>query len=160
MMETVEVDRLKRALLHVTAYPEEWNQEHWAYALVTPNGDVCQTACCLAGRVLANEGYKFVWEGFEARPSYVTAFHARNGDKVNIEQRATELLGLTYNDAGGLFDPGNSLDELWQIARELTDGKIVLPDGYDSNYLVTPIEGDPFTPGLNGVRWYAPLVLE
>lgn len=115
---SVNVERLRAVLEHITAHPEEWNQETWAQR--TP----CGTAFCLAGHTVVMAGLKVDWDDAEDGVSSTV----KNGSF--IDEVATELLGL---DSGAsmfghqLFAPYNTLADLWRIAGELTGGEIAAP---------------------------------
>lgn len=126
---SIDIERLRDVLEHVTAHPDEHNQTVWAWRAdldiaLTKMIPHCGTAMCLAGHTVVLAGRKIDW-----------ATATRSGEAVRvvdggrISDEARKLLGLAYDQAEALFDDGNSLADLWRIAGELTDGAIVSPVG-------------------------------
>ena len=109
----IDAARLQAELEHITTHPEEWNQGVWAAKTA------CGTACCLAGGVVLRAGIPLRWKTDN------TADYTERG--VEISTEAQRLLGLSYSDAGELFGGGNSLDDLWRIAADVTHGAVKRP---------------------------------
>lgn len=130
----IDVPILRKALEHITAHPEEWEQKRWA------SKTLCGTSCCLAGTILAQQGYNFVFpEG-----DWDTEYAAKDDGPPEYIPRvaSAELLGRTvthWNADGGdeeyyrvseLWLGHNTLPDLWRKASELTDGEIKVPEEF------------------------------
>lgn len=120
----INEDLLRRVLEHITAHPDEHNQNDWA-----ARGPACGTAMCLAGHAVVQGGYALAWR--RAAPTYpvlgVREVASETTDGLDVSELAQELLGLTSWEAGRLFFDAESLDDLWRIASELTDGRVSRP---------------------------------
>lgn len=120
-MPDINVPLLRKTLEHITAHPEEWNQDVWA------KRTECGTACCLAGTALAIQGYEFDWDNNGPLMSLLgESFWLTDGR--GIDEAAIEELGLTNDEADRLFDGDNSLHTLWSLAEDFTDGEIAIPE--------------------------------
>lgn len=131
---TINVPLLRKVLEHITAHPEEWDQEVWAKK-TTENS--CGTACCVAGWTAVFSGHSLVWDEGEAlavrRPddwNGLTGFSPTGitADLVHISYLAREELGLDDGAACALFAGGNSLSRLWALAHHFTNGEIEIPE--------------------------------
>lgn len=135
---------LKSALDHITAHPEEWDQEKWA------EKTACGTSCCLAGHAAIQAGYeldwtdeeRIVWDLKTETEKVVTYWSAcrikPHGDypdfvgyNVNgepsgpfIEDVANDALDLTNGEGDLMYSPSNRLWDLWDKAKQFTDGEI------------------------------------
>lgn len=81
----------------------------------------CGTACCIAGKIALDAGY---------RPSYdtgATALVDVAGQQRMVGDVAAELLGTTYRMVENLFYGHNTIYDLYRIAGELTGGEIEMP---------------------------------
>lgn len=106
------VDLLRQTMDHIEAQPENWDQLHWARR--TP----CGTAGCFAGTALMLAGQaEFTWS---TRIDDGLIFADEMLDGRDIGDAAQELLGLDMDDADGLFDPNNTLDQLRDWVAKLT----------------------------------------
>jgi hypothetical protein len=121
----IDVPILRKALEHITAHPEEWDQRRWA------SKTLCGTSCCLAGTILAQQGYNFVFPEGDWDTEYVTK---DDGPTEYIPRVAAEaLLGRPiihwgeYQDVSELWLGSNTLPDLWRKASELTNGEIEIP---------------------------------
>lgn len=76
----------QKALRHIEAHPELWNQENW-----------CGTACCIAGHIVKNEGYNA--ESLGGHTPYIV----------------TMLLKIETKEAAYIFSPLNTLEDLQEI---------------------------------------------
>lgn len=122
---------LRKALEHITAHPEEWRQSIWALK------DLCGTECCLAGTIVAQQGYNFIWDNGAAQ--FATKPGSAKGQYIP-HAAAGELLGRpVHNFVSGdkdyaqitrLFYSTHSLRELWRMANALTDGEIEIPEEF------------------------------
>lgn len=120
--QVIDVPLLRKALEHITAHPEGWNQEHWAQKTA------CGTAFCLAGHVAVMSGHEPLWErcGFEWSAAATT-------DGELIFDVARRHLGLTLHEAQDLFEGGNYLERLWELASLYTQGEITTPPGIETD---------------------------
>lgn len=117
----INVPLLRKTLEHITAHPEEWDQDTWA---VESEESSCGTAYCLAGHTAQSLGYPLVWQPGTNMASFCLA----DGKLRTIENVAMHALGLDYHDAVRLFSATNNLHTLWSVANELTGGEIDIPD--------------------------------
>lgn len=123
----VNVDLLRRVLVHITAHPEQWDQHLW-----WKSAPGCGTAGCVAGwavEMTTRPGWRTVQDD-----RYRTCVVAPNGEIVGrLSDVARARLRLSDRQAVALFDDGNTLEDLWGLAARFTDGAIVppaeLPDG-------------------------------
>jgi hypothetical protein len=115
----VNEDLLRRVLTYITEHPDEHDQAVWA-----ARRD-CGTACCVAGHVVVMSGYELDWSFDDEVTCDVV------GLDDTIGTLAARLLNLTGADdadtASFLFAALNTLDDLWRIAAELTDGRVSRP---------------------------------
>lgn len=127
-LPTPDVPRLRKTLEHIEAHPDEWFQDYYAVDMDLAHKSrfsmsslaetdhpvtMCGTACCFAGQVVSDAGYRFAF-----RPDEVTTLHCvdpRTGHAVQISHAARELLGITSSEACSLFDGDNTLEDLRQI---------------------------------------------
>lgn len=124
----LNVAALQEALDYVTDHPERWRQNTWIHR------SWYGTTGCLAGNVVLNAGY---------RPSYLDV----NDDHTSwvevptddpdgvlslwhhvhvaaVSDVARRLLGLSGSQAFRLFRSFNTLDDLWQLAGEFSNGTV------------------------------------
>jgi len=118
---TVNVPLLRKMLEHITAHPEEWDQDTWASESET---STCGTSFCLAGHVVNSLGHPLVWRENLDHTAYCLA----DGQLRTIESVAIHALGIDNHDADCLFAASNSLYDLWNTARDITNGEIDIPD--------------------------------
>lgn len=136
MRTTIDVELLRKELEHVTAHPEEWDQTRW---IVRTS---CGTTGCLAGGTALRAGYRpyevtdvigqltwvYVAHDDPIRDSSsVEDLTAPDPRVLSVSSVARRLLGITNTQANDLFAPHNTLEDLWIIASELTDGAIEVP---------------------------------
>ena len=129
----IDAPILRKALEHITAHPEEWDQNQWA-----ARDTLCGTSCCLAGTIAVQQGYKFVFEKGKSSTTYAS----KDGLSAYIPHvAAAELLGCQvasfacdavaeYPAVRQMFDGANGLPELWRMANRLTDGEIEIPEEF------------------------------
>lgn len=120
---------LRKTLEHIEAHPEEHNQEFWA--LKTP----CGTAFCFAGHAVQLAGYEIDWGSTdfgqpEVHAHYVIAPGAPMAEYRTIAHVAYQELGLTRDEANALFKEYHSLQRLYQLVHEFTDGEIEIPEQF------------------------------
>lgn len=120
----INEDLLRRVLEHITAHPEEHDQNDWA-----ARGPRCGTAMCLAGHAVVLGGHALAWR--RAGPTYpmpgVREVASETTEGLEVSELAQELLGLRPWEADRLFFDAQSLAHLWRIASELTDGRVSRP---------------------------------
>lgn len=119
-----KIDLLRRALVHITEHPDEWDQGMWLPEGVGPK---CGTACCIAGHIALMTG----WSPIPIDPDsawFRTLVVERDGAEGDVDEVAAEAIGVSDPDVDQLFRPSNTLDELWRIAAELTGGAITRPE--------------------------------
>lgn len=124
---TKQLARFDTALERIAAEPERHNQGIWMAVRNTEAFDQavvygenadgwCGTACCLAGRVVLDDGAVPVFpEGDEGEPQpgdEIVICRTADGIERDIEVYARELLGLDRYSADVIFDPRNTLDDL------------------------------------------------
>lgn len=82
----------------------------------------CGTVGCLAGWTAMSHGWRPInhWEAFMYRGGMV-----RNADAI-----AREILGLSGEEANYLFESDNTIQTMWRIANEITNGEIEIPEEY------------------------------
>lgn len=120
--------------------PSEWDQAHW---LAQGAAYHCETACCIAGRVVLQDGGVPKWElgndGIAGRlTARFTGFAELDGTEVHVENYAAETLGITADDrddeladflderfgedilATHLFDPDNDITHVLAIIEFYT----------------------------------------
>lgn len=141
IVQGCDVPRLRKALEHITAHPDEWDQGVWmtgkrvdsenAVEVKSANENVCATAGCLAGTVASQAGALFSWSEYGRVVDAETVFLV--GDNGEIQGRemiagyAADKLGLPHNIGDMLWAGGNSLGQLWEMANVITGGEIEAP---------------------------------
>lgn len=113
---TVNVELLRKVLEHITAHPDEHDQEVWA------RRTACGTAMCLAGHAVVMTGHRIDWSLLDIGG---LATFTTTGEI--IEAVAERELGLDLGQSVELFSAANTLARLWMLAAELTDGEITPP---------------------------------
>lgn len=110
-------DLLRRTLAHIEDNRREWNQGTWGHR------NECGTTYCFAGWAVVLSGGQINFEPeFDIDGSYLASYVVMPGDPVpdNVENAATRLLGLEYEDAARLFYAPSDLHTLRLIVAELT----------------------------------------
>jgi len=144
------VDLLQRVLELITAHPEVHDQTDWIYVDHVPgdqmdsNGTLqvmfdpqrpsaCGTKGCLAGNAVIMSNLFPL--RLSSDPSddelYLVEFrHQRQWRVIDsyVQGLAARLLHLTEDEADELFEGGNSVDDLWRIASEITQGRVRRPE--------------------------------
>lgn len=108
----IDYVRLQGTLEWVQAHPDSHNQGVWA------RRTECGTAACLAGWTVVLADIALDWDGDGA---------CETADGELISDVAQNLLGLEDYYADWLFGGGNTLDDLWRIAEEITHGAVRRP---------------------------------
>lgn len=119
-MTDEQVDLLRGVLQNITAHPQEWEQGH--YAVKTP----CGAAYCVAGHVVVAKGHQIDWT-LRRTATRIVDTRDLYALSPTIHSVARESLGLDCDDADLLFRADNTLSDLWRIAEQLSDGRIVAP---------------------------------
>ena len=103
--------------------PSEWDQGHWAISRPdgTPIAASCATACCLAGKVVASQGGRFLLESDYGDYQIATTAELPSGRVVDVEDFARDHLGLTYEQAAALFDGDNTITDVRRIIGALLE---------------------------------------
>lgn len=129
---TINVPELRKQLEYITAHRTEWLQSNWIYRTA------CGTVGCLAGNTVINAGYVPVFYGGDnCTTSQVSTHRIRTardaydandaGELWSVRELASELLGLSDEEAEELFNANNSLHDVWSIAARFTGGEIEVP---------------------------------
>jgi hypothetical protein len=99
-MKSPNLDLIDDVMDHIDTHPEEWDQERW----------FCGTAACFAGRAALMDGWEIVYGWGEIR---------KNGERRFAEGLAEDILGLSYDQSQRLFHPGNTLDDLHSMVKQI-----------------------------------------
>lgn len=102
---------LVSALAHILREPDTWDQAKWAVE------KPCGTAFCLAGHITQLAGMQLDreevdWDAYD-RPTYSQVID-EFGTPFTIQHAAVRLLGISFDEAYGLFHPHNDFDDLIQ----------------------------------------------
>jgi hypothetical protein len=94
--------------------PNEWDQSHWLRQVGEERtGTACGTACCVAGRIVLEDGGKpNFWEGRHTS-------RVPDGTETHVEDYARQALGLSNSQASRLFEANNTLDDVLRIITDL-----------------------------------------
>jgi hypothetical protein len=123
----INVPLLQKALDHIEAHPEEWEQELWG------KRQPCGTTACLAGHITLIDGWTPVLHGLSFGEWLDVE---RDGRKETVPVAATLSLGISsprVNDRetgeylGHLWDSFNDRQLLWELANHLAGGQLTLP---------------------------------
>lgn len=139
-MEYVQARRLAGELHKITISPETHDQSVWAHAQLDPTKTpvtACGTTGCLAGNAVLNAGYPLAWFKSDKYDENVGRFVPvwkaddcilPNGEHRTISTAARDLFGLTSGQASRLFEPDNSVADLWDLAIDYSGGHISVHD--------------------------------
>lgn len=130
------VPLLRKTLEHITAHPEEWEQQSWA------ERRGCGTAACVAGHAVAFAGHEILWDEPDCDCDVCITCVDRNtatncvvdGQLRTIPSTAAHELGLTTRQANTMFAGSNKLPFLWQYAYDVTNGEIQPPPEMEGSY--------------------------
>lgn len=122
------VPLLQKALDHIEAYPEEWDQDTWG------TRSSCGTTACLAGHIALLTG----WEPGNAHTTpdlpggEEWSIVVKDGRYVPVSEVALEELGVPAgrdpsDQVRNLFDSTNTRFDLWSLGHILTNGQLTLP---------------------------------
>lgn len=121
----LNVPLLQKALDHIEAHPEEWEQESWG--VKTP----CGTRACLAGHITLIDEWAPVQYGM-LYGDWIEV--ERDGERMTVADAARISLGVSDVDAyigneyiGYLWAGSNTRADLWKIANVLAEGQLTLP---------------------------------
>lgn len=122
----VNTERLQERLEFVTRNRSHHKQSLWFQEY--PD-NACQTTGCLAGWTAmhyAKDQLRATEDEVIFLGNYVKIF---NYDPIGMdwEDLGAELLDLTYDQASELFHSDNSLYDLWNFAKIITEGAIQIP---------------------------------
>jgi hypothetical protein len=151
-----DLPRIKAEIEWAETHPEEWNQMSWGRITNRFSND-CGTAFCIGGHTVVKAGFRtkidteyntldFYWPTSTV-PSTVRAENDRDEDfdnlyrEGNVGEVAGWLLGLTTNEASGLFSYDNGIPELWgayayiEVRAKAIAGNLEysLEDAYDAS---------------------------
>jgi hypothetical protein len=120
----VDVELLVKALEHITAHPDEWNQNYWAR-----QGVFCGTTACLAGTTVQLAGYDIDWTpGIAACDGMGGLVAGVTVDGEAIPALARRLIGIDREQAEYLFYCWTTdVGELWRRAAEVSGGRVAVP---------------------------------
>ena len=132
-----DLSRLDAMVTWLEANPLVHDQRLWGYldptvsAVTIPgNGEICNTACCIAGWTLLfdHEHYRF-----DAKSNRIVdkRNEARWLSSDDFIRRAGGRLGLTDLEASVLFSACNTLRDLRQMTTDLQAGVDITDSGYD-----------------------------
>ncbi len=99
-----------RVLDHIDANPDSWDQGLWL------KRTDCGTAGCFAGWACMLAGDE---PSFRFIDSLRTDFVEVDGDRVYVEDRAADRLGITPELADALFHPANTREVLGDMVAEI-----------------------------------------
>jgi hypothetical protein len=132
------VEELKRVRTHIRRYPEKLNMTVWVSAHADFPEDAassipreihnpCGTAACIAGRTVLLNGWTPIYQidpDMDGENNLFAEYCQKDGEIREIEDLASELLGLNHSEADYLFFSGDhfakALDEL--IEEPYRDG--------------------------------------
>lgn len=111
---------LRKTLEYIEEHPHEWDQDSWA-----EKWPGCGTTMCVAGTATYLSGADLVWTRNEGgRISFDEAVLCQTPDGLHrdIEDYATELLGLTPGQANAIFysNPANPA-KLRELVEKVID---------------------------------------
>jgi hypothetical protein len=132
MTDEIQINEplLAKTMHHLTAHPEEHEQRLWL-----ARGS-CGTAGCLAGWALHFAGHEMIFEDFDhdtseflgnPRLPWLRRFDAAVGsmaDGRDIAYVARRELGLSRAQADRLFHGDNTLDGMWEMVEDWTEGRV------------------------------------
>lgn len=109
----IDVSLLDKTLRFITDNPEEHDQE--VYARNTP----CGTKGCIAHWLCVFSGHKV-----RLSPGVFSSEWAVVETGESVCDVAIREAGLTFSQAEALFWYANTIDDLWSLASEFTNGEI------------------------------------
>jgi hypothetical protein len=116
----VNVAGLNQTMQYIEEHPEEWDQGNWA---VTKAG--CGTAYCFAGTWAALNGAEFDFNDYWIKEYGFSTAHmaAIDGSVQHVSRWASESLELEGTDSEILFRSTNSLADLREMVKLLSEGE-------------------------------------
>lgn len=115
----------------ITAKPELWDQHTWAAFNDQPTDadeiveGSCGTTMCLAGWACHLSGEKIDWANGEMQDGKWVAHRLKSGEQV--EERATQLLDIDWEDAGWLFYAYDEEQALSRLKQVIENGRVTDP---------------------------------
>lgn len=109
----VNIDRLRSELEFVAQNRHLWDQEEWIHR------SECGTYACLAGWTVLHE------PGIQIPADQQGCWIQER--RTSVGTLAMDILGLNEEDAAELFHATNTIEDLWRIASDITDGAIQAP---------------------------------
>lgn len=116
VMTDQQVDLLQRSLDHITEHPEQHDQTTWARR--TPTGDIVG---CFAYHAAVLAGHTVTVGSM----SCGCCWTVKDSNGRYVSEIARDALGLTYDQADQLYRDDNSLNRLWELAGEFSEGRVV-----------------------------------
>jgi hypothetical protein len=122
------------AVTWIDAHPEHWDQTAWLMDYKSVEDELrydapplaCGTAGCLFGTVALRAGGQPVWHAPSYPDEAVIALYVSVGGnpdrQVRVRRYASELLGLTENDAALLSSASNTRHDIQLICTALAAG--------------------------------------
>ena len=108
----------------ISAWPQNWNQRHWAidYDKLREAGfhvaeRYCGTAYCFAGHTVMRNGWTPQWDA-NGQARYATNPEIHVAESISYTAR--KILGLCEGDAAELFSPDNTIEMIREKIIELT----------------------------------------
>lgn len=127
---TINISLMRKVLEHITAHPEQVNQETWG-TRQEGTGRGCGTTHCFAGWTVVLSHHRPLW--MESESDDHGLFHmdyVRLRDSYEVRAVgavAAAELGLTEMEADVMFNECETITSLWEMAEHFTDGKIAVP---------------------------------
>ena len=133
-----DLTRLDEIVSWLEANPAVHDQGMWAYGYaydaptvtIPGNGEICGTACCLAGWTLLHWHECFYFDA-DTGAIVEKRDRARSFSSDDFTSLAGDRLNLTYMEASTLFDAMNTLKVLRQMTTDLQAGVDITDRDYD-----------------------------
>lgn len=107
-------------LTWLETHPERHVQSDWLFRKPS-----CGTVGCIAGWTCLRNGYVEVAD--RDWPDVILGVY-RDDDVqrrlLDVGMTAMQILGIDESQGARLFEEGNTIPDLWQIADEITDGAV------------------------------------
>ena len=132
-----DLTRLDAMVTWLEANPAVHNQRMWAgsyddaSAVTIPgDGEICGTACCLAGWTLLHDHEHF---RFDVTRGLIVDLREPEEwlSSDNLTSLAGDRLNLTYDEAATLFDAANTLKVLRRMTTDLQAGVDITAQDYN-----------------------------
>lgn len=140
-MDDAQAKRLYDTLVWLTANPDkheqgiyiEVNHDEFVTREAAEAAWDCGTAGCLAGHAAIYDGWRpkvNTTSFFDEEPIFWLSdtFVTKGEETYSVDDVANELFGLDDEQGEWLYYGNNTIDDLWRIADELSDGRINAED--------------------------------